>query len=444
MNAPIPAVSDDGELCETPPFDAYYDINRRLYLVQNAGRRWLPLAEEQFKKRLRAAGFRSRCTDGELISPADQITLSLQDYRDVHYAAPLAGRVSGFYEENGSRYLVTDSPRFIEPERGDWSILRALLKNLFVRNEATHGERQWHTLLGWFKGSVEALRAGMAKEAQALALAGPPQSGKSLLQRLITHLLGGRECKPFLFMGGKTPFNAELFEAEHLTLEDEHMSRRLSDRLALGGAIKAVVANEAHSCHRKNCTAITLRPFWRLTITLNDEPEALLVLPPLDEHVADKILLFRASRFPLPLPTVTQHERHNFWCRLMGELPAFLHHLIHEYESPFEFRDARYVVAGWHHPELAEALHGLSPAAALLGLIDQLAPWGEAMNEWEGSAEELRFQLLQNGSTAPDARRLIEWPQACGNYLSTLAKKQPTRVQAHRKNSARLWIIRRP
>ena len=55
-----------------------------------------------------------------------------------------------------------------------------------------------------------------------------------------------------------------------------------------------------------------------------------------------------------------------------------------------------------------------------------------------------RVQLLQNGGTATDARRLLEWPQACGNYLATLAKKYAARVQPHRTNSARLWIIRRP
>ena len=151
---------------------------------------------------------------------------------------------------------------------------------------------------------------------------------------------------------------------------------RLSRRLALGASIKAIVANEAHHYHRKYCSGITLRPFWRLTITLNDEPETMLVLLPLDEHVADKIVLLRASRYPLLMPTITHDERHEFWQRLMSELPAFLHFLLHEYEPPVELRDVRYVVAGWHHPELAEALHGLSPAAALLGLIDYLAPWG--------------------------------------------------------------------
>lgn len=442
--AGLPDTAGERPPAQDAPFDAYYETNRRLYLALNAGGRWLAFEEGQFKKRLRRVGFRAKANENETLAPADQVTLWLQDHRDVNYAAPLAGRNAGFYADNGARYLVTDSPHFLALQKGEWPVLHALLENLFVRNEPEHGERQWHTVLTWLKGSVEALRAGMTKEAQALALAGPPQSGKSLFQRFITHLLGGRECKPFLFMAGKTPFNAELFEAEHLALEDEHMSRRLPDRLALGAAIKGIVANEAHCCHRKNCTPITLRPFWRLTITLNDEPEALLVLPPLDEHVADKILLLRASRFPLPMATTSKDERAAFWRCLMGELPAFLHFLIHEYQPPDGFADTRYVVTGWHHPDLTAALHDLSPAAALLGLIDQLAPWGTSEKQWEGTAEELRAQLFQSGGTATDARRLLEWPQACGNYLATLAKKNAERVQYRRTATARLWIIRRP
>jgi hypothetical protein len=425
------------------PIEAFYDSERRLYLIRNSGERWLAYTTEQFKPRLRSMGFRSTVEKGEMVAPADRVLLWLQDNRDVRYAGPLAGRSSGFYGESGARFLVTEDCQFIEPSKGEWPVLGTILQNLFVSSEPEHGSRQWHTLLTWLKGTVQALRAGMFKEAQALAVAGPVRSGKSLFQRLLTPLLGGRECKPFGFMTGKTPFNAELFEAEHLALEDEHMSRKLSDRLQLGAAIKGVVANESHSCHRKYCTPITLRPFWRLTITLNDEPEALLVLPPLDDHVADKILLLRASRSPLPMCTTTHDDRAKLWQTLMAEVPAFLYYLLNEYETPVELTDPRYVVAGFHHPELAAALHMLSPAAALLNLIDTLTPWFTE-REWEGTAESLRSELMTETRTRDDARRLLEWPQACGNYLATLARKQPERVQQHRTSTARNWIIRAP
>jgi hypothetical protein len=99
------------------------------------------------------------------------------------------------------------------------------------------------------------------------------------------------------------------------------------------------------------------------------------------------------------------------------------------------------VVSGWHHPELAAALHHLSPAAALLALIDTLVPWNGS-EEWEGTAEELRRALFADSNTATDAKRLLEWPQACGNYLGILARKQPERVRQHRTGEQRRWIIR--
>ena len=72
-----------------------------------------------------------------------------------------------------------------------------------------------------------------------------------------------------------------------------------------------------------------------------------------------------------------------------------------------------------------QALHGVSPAAALIGLIDQLKPWEVASGKWEGTAEQLRAELFQCGSTSTDARRLLEYPQTCGKYLATLVKEEP-------------------
>ena len=88
--------------------------------------------------------------------------------------------------------------------------------------------------------------------------------------------------------------------------------------------------------------------------------------------------------------------------------------------------------------QYARALPASEGRPPLLIVVD------EASNEWEGTAEELRSRLFNCGATGTDARRLLEWPQACGNYLATLAKKNAARVQPHRTNTARLWIVRRP
>src|SRR5204862_7823749 len=84
----------------------------------------------------------------------------------------------------------------------------------------------------WLKVAYEALRAGVWRPGPALALAGPRNCGKSLLQQLITLILGGRSAKPYRYMRGGTEFNADLFGAEHLCIEDEHCSTDIRSRNA--------------------------------------------------------------------------------------------------------------------------------------------------------------------------------------------------------------------
>src|SRR5262249_29583083 len=155
---------------------------------------------------------------------------------------------------------------------GEWPVLEKLLSNLLidkVENGVTCDQRPY--VYAWLKFAVEALWAGQRRPGPVLILPGPRDCGKSLLQNLTTELLGGRVKKPYRYMSGRTDFNGELFEAEHLMIEDEAPSTDLRSRRAFGTHIKSFAVNETHSCHAKNKQALTLKPFWRVTISLNDE-----------------------------------------------------------------------------------------------------------------------------------------------------------------------------
>jgi mono/diheme cytochrome c family protein len=239
--------------------------------------------------------------------------------RNVTYAGPLSGHKVGVYDMPGGRVLVTDSPRLIEPKAGSWETLKALLVGLLTDEHFD----QTPYLFGWLKVALESLRAGQRRTGQALAIAGPSGCGKSLLQQLITELLGGRMAKPFDFMVGATPFNAHAFTAEHLVIEDEAASSDIRTRRTFGAYLKGIAANTCQSCHAKNRQPVTLTPFWRLSIPLNDEAENLMVLPPLDESLEDKIILLRARWEAMPMPTGTDEERAAFWQVLVERTARF-------------------------------------------------------------------------------------------------------------------------
>ncbi|CAN5842935.1 hypothetical protein BH11VER1_BH11VER1_22950 [soil metagenome] len=428
----------------------YYDASSKEYLYKNERKIWRAYGDAAIKRILKFLGFRASIPKDENGTPTDKLSdvdyalIELQDKHDVDYHGKLCGRSAGFYDENGTRFLVTNSPQLIEPVYGQWPIFNAFLSGLIRDNEPEYGETQWNTLHGWMQTAVIALRSGKIQQAQALAIAGKPNCGKSLLQQIITHILGGRAAKAAHFMNGRTDFNGELFEAEHLLLEDEFMSTRIHDRLQLGAAIKGMtVSTSLVSCQRKHRHPVNLPAWWRVSISLNDDPEALLVLPPLDEHIADKIILLRASCFDLPMPTDNTELKDKFWQTLIAEIPHYLHWLINEFVIPDEYSDKkRYVVATWHHPEMKQALERLSPESELLNLIVRALWRTEREEEWKGTADELRTLLLDDSRTKRDAERLIGgWAQACGTYLGRLAKKHPEYVKEARTANKREWII---
>jgi hypothetical protein len=418
---------------------SYYDGERKEYLIKNRRSVWLSLGETAFKRHLKSAGISSKVEDGQVLSGVDQQILDVQHDRDIQYSGRLCGKKEGFYTEGQTRFLVTDSYRLPETRPGEWPILNAIIGGLLGNN--THGQTQVEVFHGWMQIAQIALRAGRIQAAQALAIAGPVGCGKSLLQNLITTCLGGRVAKPHRYMTGDTPFNGELFEAEHLMLEDEFMSRSIRDRLKLGAALKNFcVATRAQSCHRKGRQAITLPAWWRLSITLNDDPEAMLVLPPLDDHIADKLILLRASCFDFPMPMDSAEAQQRCMEACITEIPSYLHWLIHDFRIPGHLQETRrYGIASWHHPQLKVELDNLSPEADLLALIDEVL-WSPATTSWSGTSEELRRILLES-SVEFQARRLLEWRNACGTFLGRLAAKPNSRVELERTATRRGWII---
>jgi hypothetical protein len=434
--------------------EAYYDSGRRCYWTTNSRGSWMEINEQSLRRLLKKSGFCAICREGERLSEVDQRLSEIQLEHDVAYAGPLAGHRSGVFECYGNRILVTTSPNLTEPKPGDWPTLSRFLENILVGGP--HDQRCY--LYGWLKLSYEALRAERLRPAPVMGIAGPRNSGKSLLQNLFTIIFGDRVAKPYRYMSGHTDFNGELFGAEHLMVEDEAPSTDLRSRRALGAHIKAFTVNQTQSCHVKNRQALTLAPFWRVSISVNDEPENLMILPPIsdaeNDSLGDKIILLRANLAEMPMPTETLEQREHFWQTLVSELPAFLHFLL-EWEMPQGIRHPRYGMKTWHHPELLVALDALAPETRLLSLIDEVLftdredndghfiARSRAKDSWQGTAEELESLLRSHPTYGYEAQKLFSWPTACGTYLGRLAKRFPKRVESDRSSDARRWILRR-
>jgi len=421
--------------------EIYYDSGRSVFWTPNSRGVWQALNETQTKRLLKHHGLSSVVPKGTLLSPVDEALNRITHTEDVCFAGPLAGHRVGLTVAGSRRILVTESPTLIEPTPGDWAILGLLIEGLLVDGQCD----QRPFFFGWLKTAIEALRSETIRPGQLLALCGPHDCGKSLLQGIITKLLGGRSARPYEHMRGATPFNADLFAAEHLVIEDDAPSTDIRSRRAFGASIKSFCVNSTQRLHAKHRNAESdLRPLWRVTMTLNSEPENLMALPPMDESLEDKIVLLKASKRSMPMPTTSNQERAEFMSALDGELPCFVAFLL-DWKIPSELSSPRFGVTHFHHPDLLRDLHCLSPEEKLLGMINDELFRPPCEGIWRGSAADLESQLTtQDCRYSVEARRLFDWPNAAGTYLGRLAKRYPHRIRHDRSATSRAWEIRPP
>ena len=431
-------VEKGGRSGEPEDIEAYYDPTRKCYWMANDRGEMIEVNETSLERHLRKAGFACKA-EGEAVSAIEEKLIQTQTGKDVLYAGPLAGHPVGPQDMCGQRILVTRAPRLIKPAEGECPTIEGLITALL--DDPTHDQISY--LMGWLKIGYEALVAGQLRHGQALAIAGPRDCGKSLLQNIITEILGGRSAKPYRYMCGATDFNGDLFGAEHLMIEDEIAFTDIRARRAFGARIKDFTVNTVQSCHGKNRPALSLKPLWRMSITLNDEAENLLILPPIDESLEDKIILLKAYKRPLPMETATLEGRQRFMAKLLAEIPAFLNLLVN-YRIPERLRSERFGVTHFQHPELLASLSEMSPEMRLLAVIDAHLGSGDGpAGRWMGTATELE-RMLYESKGAHEARRLLDWSNATGTYLGRLAKKLPHRVRQERTSSSRIWYISPP
>lgn len=361
----------------------------------------------------------------------ERALVQAQVHRYVSFAGPLAGHKRGMKTlPDGTRYLVTSS--FKESLGTVGKDISASNFRAFIRELV--GDDQALRLEYWMKVGRESLLAGDFRPGQALVLAGPAGCGKSLLQALLTEWFGGREGRPYRYMSGETPFNGDLAGAEHLVIEDEHASTDMRTRRKVGSALKLLTFCQNMSVHPKGRQAITLPVFHRLSITINDEPENLCFLPPIDPSLEDKQLILVCR----PVKGLT--DRKKDWARLSGDLPA-LESILKRTVIPKAMREPRCGVAAWQNPSVLDVLRDMENDVRLLSLIDEtLFHGGTTERQWEGSADALHSRLIDGPRHEP-VRQLLHYPGQTGHLLSRLKRRHPERVTSRCLNGRTVWKI---
>lgn len=417
--------------------DMFYHTKQHKFWYEDDHGKWISVDAGTAKKLLALQGVRIKCNEGEELSPADIMLLDIRASKNVEFAGPLAGHKAGHRIVNRSSILVTESPNLLVPAKGEWKLLGQFLCGMFNNPP----EDQLPYLFALLQRGLRSFYSNTWSQSQAVALIGPAGAGKSLFQSLVTVMFGGRSAKPHLFMSGRTNFNGDLARAEHLMMEDDRESCGDSQRRALGNHIKQIAVNHFQHCHAKFAQGVSLDPIWRLTLSLNDNPERLRILPEMDSGTADKFMLFKVAVKKLPeVPAGTE----NLFEALAAELPAFVFHLMNEWVMPEEIGDARYGVKHYHHPDILAQMEQFNPEADMVRLIDQ-ALFSESSKVVKLKAVDIYKRLTEKGfHAAYQATKVMQDAVKCGRLMASLCKRQPNRFTSRKLRGDTQYIIQPP
>jgi len=419
------------------PFEIFHHPLSGRFFMRDNRERFLSLNGDAVKRQLKLRGVRGAKQQGENMSDVDQVLAEATHEASCEYAGPLAGHMAGVLMFKGNRVLVTDDPVVIKGEPHPFPMIEKILTELF---HAVDPAQMLH-VFGWLHMARLMMKAGKPMPGQALVMAGPRNCGKNLFQDLITEMLGGRVARPYRYMTGKSEFNADLFQAEHLMIADEAPYQDIASRRLFGTRIKDFSVNQFQSCHGKHKDALTLAPCWRLTVSTNDEAENLIMLPPLDNSIEDKIMLFKVAPAEMPMDADSPAGREAFWDGLMAELPGFIW-FVENYRIPDELKDPRFGIKAYHHKDIVEILGDMAPEARLSELIDVIIqPNGKP---WRGTLQDLETQLLDDSTYRSRVEKLLSYPTALKTYFRRLHRDRPDKFSHSKINGRNMWEIKAP
>jgi hypothetical protein len=356
------------------PLIAHYPGGEEYY-TQSSARSWGKVSRRQLEimlkllpgckilaKRRYLAG---ESGEREALSDFDCAMFYIEHRNAVDRVVPsLAGYRSGIQSIGLDRVLVLKEPEIMAPARGEFPTIDALLRHILDFDCHRQHER-FKCLLKSVLISVHGVYHGnvslelVRRTFLDLYLVGASQRGKSfIVQQILQPMLGNVIGKPFATMAGKTEFNDDTVRAILQTCDDScgfDGQRKQEDYAQM---IKQLHSNDATrvNCKFKEPFNAHLLQFY--ANTLNCDPASLKLFPQLVDSV-DGLRQRILALYVNPVQWEGFHNgsdgerRNHLQHRIRNELPAFIYHLLFEFEIPDELKGQSFLCKEFIHPRIA-------------------------------------------------------------------------------------------
>ena len=277
----------------------------------------------------------ARRADDAPLSEVERALFMIHNEKRVAAAVPFSMMQERIITYDNQEYFNTSTVKCLEygetpQEWGqDFPVIADWLETIF-------GEEQLKYELAWLHYAYKNAKEGNPQKGHAHFLVGEPNCGKTLYNTVVLAGLFGGHIKASEFLTGKSDsFNDHLFSKYIWTVDDEAPTASKAMHTSFTAKVKEHVANSEFLMNGKYKQPG--RALWhgRLSITLNDDPISLRILPDLDMSVKDKVMIFRMNKFG--------RFTREFKSTIEAELKHFAR-FIYDYEIPEDMLDVRFGV----------------------------------------------------------------------------------------------------
>jgi hypothetical protein len=344
---------------------SYNRLDRR-FVKKDPGGVWWEMNTEECARELKDRGLSSRVTKGT-ISEVDQVMAIAARERGIYGCFPFVHNPNDIVTLRGRKYLNTSLVSAIAPaESGDPAHFPWLYE--FVHNVWDPAfPEQMEYFLAWFKRFYVGCLDRKLDSGHAVFIAGDVGIGKTLWShRVVGDSVGGSAEASKYFLK-ETSFNEELSAVALWTVDDAIGAPSWEKHAQFSAAIKRFVASDEIRSEAKYKNSITVPANGRALITCNTSPQALTIIPELDNTINEKLMLFKFGKWR---PRYGSKAENN--ARIASELPHFLK-WVSVRDVPKELEsdtNVRFGLRHFHHPDLARAAKKSCRETALMELLE--------------------------------------------------------------------------
>jgi hypothetical protein len=372
---------------------------------------------------------------GEELSEVERAIHALEMTRRVAGALPFPHRPAPEIEWNGKKYLNDSTCSLVKPvdETQVWGVNFPWIADFTTG--LMRDQKNLDVLLSEVSRFLKSCHAGFPCAGHTVFLAGPPGTGKTFWSRCIAGQMLGGYSEVTKFLVKRCQYNSAAFEKAWWVIDDATPTQDLRDHRQYSAVIKALTANPTFPYEKKFGYAGDCPFSGRLFVTLNIDPESILMLPDTEASALEKITMLMTSDRIAPMDADEQARYET----VNRELPFFVRWLL-DYETPAWIKelghDDRFGFRAWQDPDLLEEVKAVSVSQSVLEAVSMWLndhtedPGKKLTGEWVGLTSEL-LSNIQCHSVASNILGKIPL-NTFGRHLSRAAKNGCTWIKTKR------------